>query len=480
MQKPVLGVIVGNRGFFPDHLCVAGREQILNVLDREGIQAIALQPEDTAHGSVESLSDARKCADLFQRHREQIDGVLVTLPNFGDERAVANTLRWAALNVPVMVQAFPDDPGRMSIADRRDSFCGKMSLCNNLKQYGIEFSLTELHTVDPQGEGFRRDLGRFVSTCRVVRGLRDARIGAIGARPAAFNTVRFSEKLLERSGISVETLDLSEVFGRADRVAKDDPQIRAKLDEIQAYLPTGGVPQESLIKMAKMRVVIDAWMQEQGLIASAIQCWTAMQEHYGVVPCTLMSMMSDNLMPSACETDIAGVVGMVALALASGSPSAIVDWNNNFGDDPDKGVMFHCSNLPKSFFVQASAEGAPSMDYQEIIAGTVGKENTFGTVVGRLRKGPFTFCRVSTDDLRGRVSTYVGEGEFTDDQVKTFGGYGVFRVPDLQELLRFICANGFEHHVAVNMSRTAPVIREAFEKYLCWDVYYHTPAQAGL
>lgn len=103
-----LGVIVGNRGFFPDHLCAAGRETILKVLAAEGIKAIALEPEDTPFGSVESLSDAQKCADLFKAHRDEIDGVLVTLPNFGDERAIANTLRWAELNAPVLVQAFPD------------------------------------------------------------------------------------------------------------------------------------------------------------------------------------------------------------------------------------------------------------------------------------------------------------------------------------------------------------------------------------
>jgi L-fucose isomerase-like protein len=472
-KQMVLGLIVGNRGFFPDHLCTSGREIVLKVLESEGIHTIALVPEDTPHGSVESLSDARKCADLFRQHQSEIDGVLVTLPNFGDERAIANSLRWADLNVPVLIQAFPDETGKMTIADRRDSFCGKMSACNNLKQYGIKYSLTDLHTVNPESDAFRSDLRRFLSTCRVVQGLKNARIGAIGARPTAFNTVRFSEKLLERSGISIETLDLSELFGQAARLKEDDPKLKAKLDEIKSYVPVEGIPSDSLIKMAKIGVVIDTWMDEQQLVASAIQCWTAMQEYYGVVPCTLMSMMSNQLMSSACETDIAGVVGMYALVLASGKPSAIVDWNNNYGDDPDKGVMFHCSNLPRDFFVEDTSRGSPRMDYQEIIAGTVGKENTYGTVVGRVRRGPFTFCRVSTDDLNGRISTYIGEGEFTADEVDTFGGYGVFKIPHLQKLLHYISENGFEHHVAINLSQTASAIHEAFEKYLGWDVYHH-------
>jgi len=469
LRQPTLGVIVGNRGFFPDHLCDTGRKTILKVLEAEGIKAIALTPEDTKFGSVETLADAQKCANLFKKHHDEIDGVLVALPNFGDERGIANTLRWSGLNVPVLVQAFPDDATLMTSADRRDSFCGKMSACNNLVQYGIKFSLTQLHAVNPESEVFRADLRHFVSICRVVRGLKGARIGAIGARPAAFNTVRFSEKLLERAGISVETLDLSEVFGRAARIKADDAKLRVKLEQMSNYVRTGGTPSDALVKMAKLGVVIDVWMADNNLQASAIQCWTAMEEFYGVVPCTLMSMMSNGLMPSACETDIAGVVGMYALVLASGKPSAIVDWNNNYGDDPDKGVVFHCSNLPKNIFT----EETPAMDYQAIIAGTVGKENTYGTVVGRVRAAPFTYCRVSTDDLHGKISAYLGEGELTNDPLKTFGGFGVVRVPNLQKLLRYICENGFEHHVAINLSQTASAVNEALGKYLGWDVYYH-------
>ncbi len=479
-EQITLGVIVGNRGFFPSHLCKAGREIVLKVLEEEGVKVIALTPEDTHHGSIESLNDAQKCADLFLKHQDEIDGVLVTLPNFGDERAIANALRWAGLNVPVLVQAFPDDVTAMTITDRRDSFCGKMSACNNLRQYGIKYSLTSLHTVDPESEGFRVDLRRFVSTCRVVSGLKNARIGAVGARPAAFNTVRYSEKLLERAGISVETLDLSEVLGRVERLADADEAVQAKLADIQNYVATKGVPSKSLMKMAKFGVVMDGWMTEQRLVATAIQCWTAMEEYFGVVPCTLMSMMSNNLLPSACETDIAGVVGMYALALASRKPSAIVDWNNNYGDDPNKGVIFHCSNLPKDIFVDdqtatgnISLDDIPVMDFQEIIAGTVGKENTFGTIVGRVKADPFTYCRVSTDDENGRIVAYVGQGELTNDPMQTFGGYGVVNIPNFQNLLHFICSQGYEHHVAMNLSETATAVQEAFSKYLDWDVYHH-------
>ncbi len=462
-----LGLIIGNRGFFPAHLCESGRRDVLRVLEQEGIKAIALSVEASRFGAVESLAEAQKCADLFKTHCEEIDGVLVTLPNFGDERAVANTLRWAGLNVPVLIHAFNDEGQKMTVRDRRDSFCGKMSVCNNLRQYGLKYSLTRLHTVEPDSAEFRADLRRFAATCKVVRRLKNARIGALGARPAPFNTVRYSEKLLEASGISVETLDLSEALGWARKMKDDDRDLQEKLTAIQSYTSVRGVPRESLMKMAKLGAAIDRWMRDKQLSATAIQCWTALEEFYGVVPCTMMSMMSNNLLPSACETDIAGVLGMYVLQAASGKPAALLDWNNNFSRDPDKGVVFHCSNLPKDFFAEQK------MDYQEIIAGAVGKENTFGTIVGRISPGPFTYCRVSTDDLNGRMASYVGQGRFTEDKLDTFGGYGVVEVPEFQKLLHFICKNGWEHHVAATKAEVAESIEDALTTYLGWEVYHH-------
>ena len=475
-MKPVtLGVIVGNRGFFPGHLCQTGRETILRVLAQEGIQAVLLSPEDTPYGSVESLSDAQKCADLFKKHRDSIDGVLVTLPNFGDERAIANTLRWAGLDVPVLVHAFADDMTKMDLQWRRDSFCGKMSACNNLHQYGIKFSLTAQHTVDPESDAFRADLAKFTAVCRVVGGLRNARIGFLGARPPAFNTVRFSEKLFERTGISIETLDLSDIYGRVERLSSADSNVLAKLDQIRAYIPTDKAPDKSLDRMARFGVVVDQWMAESNLQATAIQCWTSMEEYFGVVPCTLMSIMSNNLMSSACETDVAGAIAMQALALASGKPSALVDWNNNYGDDPDKGVVFHCSNLPKSVFMDQSpvAENIPLMKDHDILSSTVPREQTWGTIHGRVKAEPFTYLRVSTDDYAGVIMGYVGEGALTDDPLMTFGGYGVVQVPNYQKLLAYICENGYEHHVALNLSNTGQALNEALGKYMGWQMYHH-------
>jgi len=465
--KSTFGLIIGNRGFFPDHLAKSGREEMIQVLNSAGIEVVVLGPEQSKHGAVETHEEAKRCAALFRAASDRIDGVIVSLPNFGDERAIADTLRLARLNVPVLIQATPDTPSKMGIAHRRDSFCGKMSACNNLKQYGIPYSLTTLHTVSPNSEEFKKDLEWFAGVCRIVKGLKNLRIGAIGARPAAFNTVRYSEKLLEASGISVETLDLSEVLGRISRMKDTDEAAVQKLKSIEKYVTTSEIPQQALLKMAKLGAVVDDWMKAADVQISAVQCWTSLEENLGVVPCTVMSMMSDSLLSSACEVDVCGVLGMHVLQLASGTPSALLDWNNNYGTDPNKAVCFHCSNLPKHFFKDVQ------MDFQAIIAGTVGKENTFGTCVGRVKSGPMTFARFSTDDLAGKIRGYVGDGRFTDDPLETFGGAGVVEIANMQKLLHYICENGFEHHVAANFSTVVPMVYEAATNYLGWETYRH-------
>ena len=466
-KKMTMGVIIGNRGFFPDQLAKVGREEMIQALAKAGMESVVLTPEESKHGAVETHEEAKRCAALFQKNRERIDGVIVSLPNFGDERAIADTMRLARLDVPVLVQATPDDAKKMTIAFRRDSFCGKMSACNNLRQYGVPYSLTRLHTVSPDSEEFQKDLAWFAAVCRVVNGMRNLRVGSIGARPAAFNTVRYSEKLLEANGITTETVDLSEILGRIARLKDDHAGVQGKLAEIRKYVTTSGVPEAALIKMSKLGFVIDDWMKQTDVKVSAVQCWTAMEEYFGVVPCTIMSMMSNNLLPAACEVDVCGTLSMHALALASQTPSALLDWNNNYGEDPDKAVCFHCSNLPKHFFQDVR------MDFQEIIAGTVGKDNTFGTVVGRVKPGAMSFARFSTDDTSGVMRGYVGEGAFTNDSLNTFGGVGVVQIAKLQKLLHYICENGFEHHVAANFSTTAGAVHEATVRYLGWPMYWH-------
>ncbi len=467
-KQMTLAVIVGNRDFFPDQLITEGRKDILDVFSAMGIRAILVDEDTTKLGAVETWEHAKKCAALFRQHQDEIDGILVCLPNFGDEKGVAETIKLSGLQVPILVQAYPDDLDQLIPSRRRDAFCGKISVCNNLYQYGFPFTVTDQHTVHPKTDSFRADLKRFLGICRVVKGLKNARLGAVGARPNAFNTTRYSEKLLQAFGMSVQTIDLSDVFGPARRLADDDARVKERLERITAYVNTQGVPSPSILKMAKIGIVLDDWMQSLDITASAIQCWDSLQHNYGVNVCTLMSMMSEQLLPSACEVDVTGVVSMYALQLASGTPSALVDWNNNYANDPNKCVLFHCGNWAKSFFGDEF-----KMEYAPILGSTLGDENTYGVVSGRTPAGPFSYARVSTDDRHGTIKAYVGDGMFVDDPLETFGSRAVVEVSELQSLMRYICKNGFEHHAAMNASHSASTLAEAFETYFEWNVYHH-------
>jgi len=467
-MNTTLGVIFGNRDFFPDHLVSEARKDIVALFKEFNIDGVMLEEQDTKLGSVETYVHAKACADLFKANSERIEGILVVLPNFGDEKGVADTIKLSGLKVPILVQGYPDDLSAFDVARRRDAFCGKVSVCNNLRQYGFDFTLTSLHVSKPNSESFKKDLAKFVSVCHVVKGLRTARLGAIGARPGAFNTVRYSEKILQATGITVTTVDLSEILGNSNRLSDDAPQVKAKLDEIHAYAKHDTVPSPAILRMAKLGVVISDWMQANDIQATALQCWTSLQKNYGINACTLMSMMSNQLMPSACETDITGVVSMYALQLASDSPGALVDWNNNYADDPDRCVLFHCGNWAKSFIPDIEIKTAP------ILGTTLGEENTYGAMAGRAVAGPMTYARVSTDDVNGIVRAYTGQGELTDDPLDTFGHRAVVYTPGLQKLLAYLCKSGFEHHVAMTMGSVSDALDEAITTYMGWENYRHS------
>ena len=462
-----LGVIIGNRDFFPDQLVAEARDDLIKLFAERGIRPVMVSPEETKLGGIETHADARRCADLFKRHRDDVDGILVVLPNFGDEKGVADALKLARLNVPVLIQGYPDDLNQLGVTRRRDAFCGKISVCNNLVQAGIKFSLTTKHVARPDSESFRADLDRFVRVCRVVNGVRGVRLGAVGARPGAFNTVRYSEKILERHGVSVTTVDLSEFMGKAEKLSDSDPAVKTKLDDIKSYAPAPGVPAEKLLLMARLGVILSRWMEANALDATAIQCWTSVQQNFGCNVCTLMSMMSERFMPSACEVDVTGVLTMYAMQLAADSPAALVDWNNNYGDDDDKCTLFHCGNWAKSFLPDIKIATAP-------ILGTItGVENTYGALEGRTPANLLTYGRITTADAEGSIRAYVGEGELTNDKLETFGTRAVAHVPQLQKLLRYICRQGFEHHAVMTCSESASALAEAFGNYLGWETHVH-------
>ncbi|MBL4928342.1 L-fucose/L-arabinose isomerase family protein [Fuscibacter oryzae] len=468
-RKITLGVVIGSRAFFSPAPCKDAREQVLAQLEKLGVRAITLPFEATANGAVQSIADAQLYADHFKQHRDEIDGLVICLPNFGDEIAIIELVNRAKLNVPILLQASNDEVDKVSVHARRDAFCGKISVTNNFWQYGVPFTETTNHTSDVWGEEFGADLERFARTCRTVRGLRGARIGSIGARTGAFQTMRYSEKLLQAAGMTVVTVDLSEMMGAAGAISDSDPALIEKMNKIKAYgtIPAHIQPAQ-IVKQAKWTLAVNRWIEENGCDASAIQCWRSLQDNFGCATCVTMSMMGEELMPSACEVDVIGAVSMYALALASGAPPALLDWNNNYAYEKDLCVCTHCGNYPKSFIGDT-----PEIGELDVLGETIGKSKCFGAVKGKVKPGPLTYFRLSTDDRAGTVKCYLGEGEFTDHPFPMDGGIAVTRVPDLRKLMRFVTQNGFEHHVAMVRGNHADVVKEAVTRYLGWPIYHH-------
>ena len=409
-----------------------------------------------------------KCAELFRQNRDRIDGIIVSLPNFGFEIGIINAISVADLNVPVLVQACDDENDKVDLDSRRDAFCGKISVCNNLYQYGIPFTDTTLHTYSIYSELLAKDINKFAGICRVVNGLRHARIGAIGARPAGFQTVRASEKLLQKSGITVVPVDLSEILGAARKIEDTDAELLKKLEEIKCYAAVPKEYSDKLVLQAKFGVAVERWIEANQIDAVAVQCWDSLEQNYGCAACVTMSMLGEKLLPAACEVDIAGAVSMYALTLAAQGQSALLDWNNNFAEDRNKCVCTHCGNFPKSFVRNDLKLGTLG-----VVGRTLGKVNTFGAVYGKVTKGDFTFFRISTDDTKGAIKAYLGTGEITDDPYGMDGCIAVTKVNNLQTLMKYICKNGFEHHVAMVRNDVKEILNEAIEDYLGWNLYVH-------
>lgn len=470
-KKMCFGVIIGTRAYFNPDLAIDVRKELLRVLDECGYDYVIL-PEDatpTGSSSIETREDGLKVAAQFKQHREEIDGIIVALPNFGFEIGIINAISDANLGVPVLVQAYDDYNDKVDLDHRRDAFCGKISVCNNLYQYGIPFTDTTYHTYDIYDPLVKADIEKFAGICRVVNGLRHCRIGQIGTRPLGFNTCRASEKLLQRTGITVVPADLSELIFAAQKISDDDPAFVAKMASVKDYAYVPANYEEKLPLVAKFAVAVEKWTEDNACDALAIQCWDSLEQNYGCAACVTMSMLGDKLIPCACETDIAGAVSMYALTLASGRSSALMDWNNNFAQNREKCVCTHCGNFPREFIGNKDLKLAPL----GVLGRTLGKVRTFGAVSAKVSGGDFTFFRISTDDTRGCIKAYLGEGSITEDPYGMDGCIAVTEVPNLQKLMKHICRNGFEHHVAACRGKAAEILQDAIENYLGWELYVH-------
>jgi L-fucose isomerase-like protein len=367
--------------------------------------------------------------------------------------------------VPILLQAYPDDLDRMAPEVRRDAFCGKISIMDIFYQYGVKLTALKPHVAHPTGDRFKANVDYFDRVCRVVNGMKGMVVGAIGARTTPFKTVRIDEVALQRHGITVETLDLSDVFARMKAVKPDDAAHQAKAQMLKGYSSWAGVPAGAFDQIARLGVVLDAIVEEYRLDAIAVRCWTEMQSQLGISPCVLMGALNDYGTPAACEVDVGNAVAMAALSLASGEPAACLDWNNNYGEDENKCILFHCGPVPNHLMA-----GTGQIADHAILANAVGQGCGYGCNVGRIAPFDFTLGSLLTD--AGRVRCYLGQGKFTKDEIPAdfFGCAGVAEIEHLQNMLLHIGRGGFRHHVSVTRGLVQAPLHEALEHYLGFEV----------
>ncbi len=456
-KKITFALFFGNRGFFPGESIADAREELKKTVSDAGYGYICMDESLTRYGAVETIAEGKIYAEFLENNRNKYDGVIICLPNFGDENGMLEALK--KVNVPILVQAYPDEIGKMDFAHRRDAMCGKFAVCNVLRQADIPFTLTKKFTVSPSSDEFKADLDNFASVCRVVRGMKSCNIGAIGARTTAFKTVRFDETALAKKGINVEVIDLSDFFLRIENVTED--KIAEKKAQILEITEFSGYPDEKLVNMARVQTVLEDIVKEYDLQGLAIRCWNELQLKLGIAPCTSLSLLNEMGIATACEVDVTNAVMMRALSLASDSPCTLLDYNNNYGESDDKAIMFHCGPVPPSMY-----EGKGEIIEHLMFKKTFGEGSGVGVNKSRIKSGDITFGSIKTEN--GEVCCFVTEGEFTDDAIEPefFGAGKVVKKENINDVSNYIAENGYKHHLAVTFGKYQGVIKEAFEKYL--------------
>lgn len=462
-QKTTFALFFGNRGFFPASLIAEAREELPRVLREQGHDVLMLEASATRYGAVETSREGEIFAHFLQENRKKFGGVILCLPNFGDETGAVAALGEA--DVPILIQAYPDELHRMAPEVRRDAFCGKISIMDVFRQYGVKFTALKPHIVSPSSDRFRANVDHFDRVCRVVNGMKGMVVGAIGARTTPFKTVRIDELALQRHGITVETLDLSGVFARVNTIKPDDRACEAKAAALRAYTSWEGVPKESFDNIVRLGVVLDAIIEEYQMDAIALRCWTELQEQLGISACVLLGELNNRGVPAACEVDVGNAIVMHALHLASGEPATCLDWNNNYGEQETKCILFHCGPVPRSLMVD---EGR--IADHAILANAVGEGCSYGCHVGRIAPSDFSFGSMLTDS--GELRFYLGQGRFTADTIppEFFGCAGVAEIAHLQDVLLHVGLNGYRHHVSLTPGRVQAPVREALERYLGFAV----------
>lgn len=463
MKQQVFALYFGNRGFFPESLIADARKELSDAVRSAGYGYLMPPAEMTRYGAVETKDEGLRYAAWLKEQSDSYDGVILCLPNFGDENGAIAALQ--DCGVPILIQAYPDEIGKMDFEHRRDAYCGKFSICDVFHQYQLPFTISEPHVVHPGTDDFRKNLRDFAAVCRVVNGMRRFTIGVIGARTTKFKTVRYDEITLQKYGITVDTYDLSELFCRVEQYDACDPAVTAKVERLLQYTDFSDVPDDKVLALAKVSVVIDDMIRDYHLDCVTLRCWEEMQTVLGIAPCVLISELNDRMTVASCEADLCSAVNMYAMQLASEQPAACLDWNNNYGSAKDQVILFHCGPVAQSLM----AGPGRVTDHKMFAKACPGCG--WGSNEGRIAAFDMTYSNCKTED--GRLCVYVDEGRFTGAEIEPafFGCGGVAEIPGLEDKVKKLARNGFRHHTAVGVGHLSAVLREAFETYLGYDSF---------
>lgn len=461
MQKTTFALFFGNRGFFPGEVVAQARKEMVEACQKNGYDYLIMDEELTRYGAVETISEGKLYAKFLEEHKGEFDGIILSLPNFGDENGAA--VAFKDIDVPILVQAFPDKMDKMDFSQRRDAMCGKMAMCNVLRQMKIKYTLTKKFCVEPLSDDFAEDLRLFAGTCRVVKGMKKFNVGAIGARTTAFKTVRYDEIAFQNKRANIEAIDMTAVFARMDAV--DFVKLEEKKAKYLSLSDFGTYPPEKLDNIARLGVVIDDIIEEFDLQAIAIRCWDELQKKYGIAPCLILGELNERGIAAACELDVTNAVMMRAVGLAANYPVMLLDVNNNYEDDPNRVIFFHCGPAPASL-MQAKGKIEEHLMFKK----SYGEGSGVGINTGKYIVDDVTVGSFKTEN--GELCAFVTNGELTDDIIpqEFFGCGTVFKKENANAMLQYMATNGYRHHVAITKGHYAEAVNEAFTNYLGYNI----------
>lgn len=441
MAMPLkIGFVPASRTIFDQELAVKVRGDVIEALRDAGLEVVAPGEGLTENGLVQTPAEAERVGRLFDQ--EGVSGVVVGALNFGNEVPAALAALSRADERPVLLFGVGEEGELTREASRRDSFCGLISIATALRHREARFVFPRRAVCFPDDAEFRLAIFEFGNVCRAVAEVSGAVYGLFGPRPEEFETCAFDElSLLRKLGIRVVPVPLTTLFSLAAAVPVEVE--REIAEDMKGSVDCSGVSESDLAKMARLEAALDGIIEERGLSGLALQCWTSIQDDYGVSPCFVMSRLTDRGVPCACEVDIHGTLSMHLLSLVAGSTAGLADWNNRHYRAADVFSAWHCGVFPPSL-----CSGEKRLSYHNILADSTGTAvGKFGTVESRLDGGPVTMMRV-TEHPWDTWPVLIAEGDVVDVPGDSPGSHGWVRVSDLDRLYAKLL-RGFPHHTAI-------------------------------